>query len=119
MSLQGTEFSTELAVCEWHPRPVICATLTNAPVADGYQLKLTDPYNRPTLYVRRPGSDVEEVHKFHDDDPFLSEMATFIDLAGKGTSDIPVLSSYADAVKTYEATWAIRWASEKTRRRRE
>ncbi|WOO78419.1 putative protein UNK417 [Vanrija pseudolonga] len=102
VSLQGTEFSTELAV-----------------FADGYQLKLTDPYNRPTLYVRRPGSDVEEVHKFHDDDPFLSEMATFIDLAGKGTSDIPVLSSYADAVKTYEATWAIRWASEKTRRRRE
>ncbi|WWC65535.1 uncharacterized protein I303_108153 [Kwoniella dejecticola CBS 10117] len=98
VALQGTEFSTEITV-----------------FADGYQLKLIDPYNRPTLHVRRPGSDVEEVHNFNDDDPFLSEMSTFIDTAAKGTSDIPVLSSFADAVRTYELTWAIRLASEKTR----
>ncbi|OCF59345.1 NAD binding dehydrogenase [Kwoniella mangroviensis CBS 10435] len=98
VALQGAEFSTEITV-----------------FADGYQLKLIAPYNRPTLYVRRPGSDVEEVHHFNDDDPFLSEMSTFIDTAAKGTSDIPVLSSFADAVRTYELTWAIRWASEKTR----
>ncbi|RSH82847.1 hypothetical protein EHS25_005837 [Saitozyma podzolica] len=101
VALQGTEFSTELAV-----------------FADGYQLKLVDPYNRPTLYVRRPGNDIEEVHAFHDDDPFLSEMATFIDTAATGKAKLPILSSYADAVKTYEMTWAIRWASEKTRRAR-
>lgn len=85
-------------------------------VADGYQLKLTDPYNRPTLSVRRPGSDREELHTFYDDDPFLSELATFIDAAIGEELAGPVLSSYADAVKTYEMTWAIRWASERTRR---
>ncbi|BEJ11550.1 hypothetical protein CspHIS471_0200100 [Cutaneotrichosporon sp. HIS471] len=99
-ALHGTEFSTEFVV-----------------FADGYQLKLTDPYNRPTLSVRHPGSDREEVHTFYDDDPFLNELALFIDAAmrdKKKTS--PILSSYADAVKTYEMTWAIRLASEKTRR---
>jgi hypothetical protein len=65
-------------------------------VADGYQLKLIDPYNRPTLYVRRPGSDVEEVHMFHNDDPFFSEMSTFIDTVEGQNPEIPVLSSYAD-----------------------
>lgn len=95
--------------------------------------------NRPTLYVRRPGNDVEEIHNFTDDDAFLSEMSTFIDTASKGSSEIPVLSSFADgacgifilplgpcpadtipcsAVRTYELTWAIRWASEKTSRSR-
>jgi hypothetical protein len=65
-------------------------------------------------------------------------MATFIDTAAQKRAGLPVLSSYADgecpgfewmgnremdarltgqAVKTYEMTWAIRWASEKTRRR--
>jgi hypothetical protein len=65
-------------------------------VCDGYQLKLIDPYNRPTLYVRRPGNDAEEIHTFHDDDAFFSEMSTFIDMASKGTSDLPVLSSFED-----------------------
>lgn len=94
-------------------------------------MKLSDPYNHPVLYVRRPGSDAEEVHEFNDDDPFYSEMSTFVDMYDKGSSEVPVLSSYADgafnlkgpsgretdalAVKTYEMTWAIRWASEKTR----
>lgn len=72
------------------------ASQADLAVADGYQLKLIDPYNRPTLYVRRPGSDVEEVHKFHNDDPFFSEMSTFIDAVEGQTVEIPVLSSYAD-----------------------
>jgi hypothetical protein len=62
----------------------------------GYLARLTFADNRPTLYVRRPGNDSEEVHTFHDDDPFLSEMATFINLSSKGESELPVLSSYAD-----------------------
>lgn len=95
----------------------MCHLLTR-PVCDGYQLKLIDPYNRPTLYVRRPGNDADEVHHFHNDDAFLNEMETFVDLAEGKEAKIPVLSSYADAVKTYEMTWAIRWASEKTRRKR-
>jgi hypothetical protein len=56
----------------------------------------TSQDNRPTLYVRRPGNDIEEVHAFHDDDPFLSEMATFIDTAATGKAKLPILSSYAD-----------------------
>lgn len=100
VALQGTEFSTELTV-----------------FADGYQLKLTDPYNRPTVTVRRPGSDKEELHTFYNDDPFLSELSTFIDAAtlGEQNSSLPILSSYADAVHTYDMTWAIRRASERTR----
>lgn len=108
VALQGTEFSTEFTV-----------------FCDGYQMKLIDPYNRPTLYIRRPGSDIEEVHQFQDDDPFFSEISMFTDtLAIEGTLDIgralcadpKILSSFEDAVKTYEMTWAIRGASEKTRK---
>lgn len=47
VSLQGTAYSCELEV-----------------YADGYQLRLVDPYNNPTLFVRRPGDDHEEVHRF-------------------------------------------------------
>lgn len=68
----------------------------DGPVADGYQLKLIDPYNNPTLYVRRPGSDTQEVLTFRDDDPFLAEISSFIDTYELGKSDIPILSSYDD-----------------------
>ncbi|ORX35106.1 putative oxidoreductase C terminal-domain-containing protein [Kockovaella imperatae] len=101
VALQGQTFSTEFTV-----------------FADGYQMKLIDPYNRPTLYLRQPGSDTEQIMTFHDDDPFLSEMASFIDTVEGVEPKIPILSSYEDAVRTYEATWSIRWASEKTRRGR-
>ena len=80
VALQGQDFSTELAVCKLTE---IQVTPMLTPVCDGYQLKLIDPYNRPTLYVRRPGNDAEEIHTFHDDDAFFSEMATFIDMASK------------------------------------
>lgn len=36
--------------------------------------RLVNPYVQPVLYVRRPGNDHEEVHKFPDDDPFFSEV---------------------------------------------
>lgn len=61
--------------------------------------------NRPTLYIRRPGSDAEEIHQFHDDDPFLTEMSNFTDALiteskldiGKPLSAAPqILSSYED-----------------------
>ena len=67
-------------------------------VADGYQLKLIDPYNRPTLYVRRPGSDSEEIHTFDNDDAFFAELSTFIDTATLGTADLPILSSFDDGM---------------------
>jgi len=87
--------------------------------ADGYQMKLVNPYVQPVLHIRRPGSDLEETYRFPDDDPFFSEISVFID----NTEDIEedpetatMLSSYEDACKTYELTWAIRLASEKSRK---
>ena len=96
-----------------------------------------NPYVQPVLYIRRPGSDLEETYRFPDDDPFFSEISVFID----NTEDIEedpetatMLSSYegmipmtrasqiiltlfpADACRTYELTWAIRLASEKSRK---
>jgi hypothetical protein len=64
-------------------------------------MKLCDPYDRPTLYIRRPGSDSEEVHAFHHDDPFFNEMSAFIDnsLGEEGSADI--LSSFADGQSAF------------------
>lgn len=95
VALQGTEYQTELDV--W---------------ADGYSLRLVDPYNDPTLYVRSPGSDKEQVFRY-DDDPFYSEVDALIDNIERPGS-VPILSSFKDAAKTYEFTWAIRRASEKS-----
>ncbi len=33
-----------------------------------------NPYVQPVLYIRKPGSDIEEMHRFPDDDPFFSEV---------------------------------------------
>ena len=41
--------------------------------------RLVNPYVQPVLYVRRPGSDHEESHRFPDDDPFFSEVSVLID----------------------------------------
>ena len=37
-------------------------------------VRLVNPYVQPVLYIRRPGSDLEESHRFPDDDPFFSEV---------------------------------------------
>ncbi|KDR81552.1 hypothetical protein GALMADRAFT_239573 [Galerina marginata CBS 339.88] len=101
VALQGRNYSCEFEV-----------------YADGYQLKLVNPYVLPVLYIRKPGDDNETVVRFADDDPFFSEISNLIDI----TEDIEedpeasqILSTYADAVRTYEFTWAIRKASEKSR----
>lgn len=96
VALQGTEYQTSLDV-----------------LADGYSLRLVDPYNDPTLYVRSPASDKDEVYKFENDDPFYSEVSALVDNIQKPGSAV-VLSSFEDATKTYQLTWAIREASEKS-----
>ncbi|KAI0302233.1 putative oxidoreductase C terminal-domain-containing protein [Russula brevipes] len=102
VALQGHDYSCELEV-----------------YADGYQFKLVNPYVQPVLTVRRPGSDLEETHRFPDDDPFFSEISNLIDVV-EDIEDDPesatILSSYEDACKTYELTWAIRRASERSRK---
>ncbi|KAF8311266.1 hypothetical protein DL93DRAFT_1490924 [Clavulina sp. PMI_390] len=87
--------------------------------ADGFLLKLVDPYNSPELRVRRPGVEKETVYTFVDDDPFYSEASNFINaVAGdkRMSGDARILSSYEDACKTYGFTWAIREASENSRK---
>lgn len=95
VALQGTEYQTEFDV-----------------FADGYSMRLVDPYNNPALYLRRPGDDHEEVIRYRDDDPFFSEVSNLIDNIEKGEGSVPILSTYEDAVKSYALTWAIRKASE-------
>ncbi|KAG8755593.1 hypothetical protein FRC14_003823 [Serendipita sp. 396] len=97
VALQGTAYSCELEV-----------------YCDGYLLKLIDPYNEPILQVRRPGSDKDEIYTFKEDDPFLSEISAITDVIEKGQGAAEILSNFEDACKTYELTWAIRLASEKT-----
>ncbi|KAI0027690.1 putative oxidoreductase C terminal-domain-containing protein [Vararia minispora EC-137] len=102
VALHGHDYSCELEV-----------------YADGYQFKLVNPYVQPVLYIRRPGSDSEETHRFADDDPFFSEVSNLIDVIEDIEEDPecdPILSSFEDACKTYELTWAIRLASEKSRK---
>ncbi|OLL23874.1 hypothetical protein NEOLI_004845 [Neolecta irregularis DAH-3] len=81
--------------------------------ADGFRLRLQDLYTSPTLLVRSPGSDNDERYDFPDDDPYFGEIATLIEAVETGDHS-SILSSFEDAMKTYEATWAIRIASEKT-----
>ncbi|KAF8902080.1 putative oxidoreductase C terminal-domain-containing protein [Gymnopilus junonius] len=101
VALQGHDYSCEFEV-----------------YADGYSLKLVNPYVQPVLYIRQPGDDNETTVRFGDDDPFFSEISNFIDIIEDIEEDpeaAQILSSYEDAVRTYEFTWAIRKATEKSR----
>ncbi|OBZ75935.1 Uncharacterized protein UNK4.17 [Grifola frondosa] len=102
VTLQGHDYSCELEV-----------------YADGYQLKLVNPYVQPVLYVRRPGSDHEEAFRFPDDDPFFSEISVLIDNIEDIEEDpetAQILCTFEDACRSYELTWAIRLASERSRK---
>lgn len=89
---------------------------------------------QPVLYIREPGDDNERTVRFPDDDPFFSEVSNLIDIIEDIEEDpeaAQILSTYEgmlysgrnftdihrfpDAVKTYELTWAIRLASERSR----
>jgi len=101
VALQGHDYSCELEV-----------------YADGYQLKLVNPYVQPVLYIRRPGSDSEETHRFPDDDPFFSEISVLVDnIENVEDQSENILCSFEDACKSYQLTWAIREASERSRKK--
>ncbi|EPT06209.1 hypothetical protein FOMPIDRAFT_1021223 [Fomitopsis schrenkii] len=102
VALQGHDYSCELEV-----------------YADGYQLKLVNPYVQPVLYVRRPGNDHEESYRFPDDDPFFSEVSVLIDNIEDIEEDpetSTILSTFDDACRTYQLTWAIRESTERNRK---
>lgn len=81
---------------------------------DGYRFVLEDPYHNPILRVRLPGSDKVTTHTFEGDDLYLNEVSSFIgDVAaakyGKNNEgSTGVLSTYDDAVKSYELSVTIR-----------
>jgi len=78
---------------------------------DGLRMVLSDPYGDCRLHVRRPGGESVETLTFDGDDPYRTEVEVFLDAVRSGDAS-GVRSSYADAMKTYELTWAIRRASE-------
>ncbi|KAG8720603.1 hypothetical protein FRC08_018746 [Ceratobasidium sp. 394] len=79
-------------------------------------MRVSDPYGVPMLHVRQTGQDYEEIERYPDDDPFYSEVSNLVDLVdGTKDSQSAILSSYEDACRTYELTWAIREASERAR----
>lgn len=109
LTLQGTKYSTELEV-----------------YLDGWQMKVVDLYNEPTLYVRSPEADAEQKINFPSDDPYFSEISAWIDATesqhtndsaiAEDDEDIPdgILSNFRDACGTYALTWAIKEASERS-----
>jgi hypothetical protein len=88
---------------------------------DGWQMKVVDLYNEPTLFVRSPEADAEQKISFPSDDPYFSEISAWIDasehshhdplnesaVAEDDEKDIPngILSSFRDSCGTYALTW--------------
>lgn len=56
---------------------------------------------QPILYIRRPGSDIEETHRFPDDDPFFSEISNLIDIV----EDIEEDPEGPTILSSYEGAW--------------
>jgi len=84
-------------------------------VLDGVRVALVEPYTSNChLKVRdgRTGSDGDVVYNFGDDDPYEREISTFLEAARAG-DDKNIASTYEDAAKTYDLTWAIRRKCEK------
>ncbi|PWN19923.1 hypothetical protein BCV69DRAFT_283450 [Microstroma glucosiphilum] len=100
VALQGAEYSTEIEI-----------------LADGWRFKLQEAYSTcPTLTIRSPASNDDTIIEYPNEDPFATEFQVIVD-ALDGQSDQQPLSSWTDALQTYKLTWAIRRASEETRRR--
>jgi len=94
--------------------------------ADGLRMTLENPYSVCRLVVRRShdntsNGDVVEVYEFEDGgndpsaDPYYNEVKCFLDAIKTGDHSL-IRSSYEDAYKTYELTWAIARATEKNRK---
>ena len=61
------------------------------------------------LYIRRPGSDLEETHRFPDDDPFFSEISVLID----NIEDIEEDPETAQILSNFEGMHSMRSQLEK------
>ncbi|BGP57104.1 hypothetical protein JCM8202_000546 [Rhodotorula sphaerocarpa] len=92
VALHGTTYDTELEV-----------------ICDGTTFRLVDMYtSTPRLFIRESGTSSEvQLHEYPDDDPFQTQIDALVDGTPKCT--------YADALRTYQLTWAIREAGERER----
>jgi len=79
---------------------------------DGLRVALVDPYGKPYLLVRKPHSEKAERIPIEKDDPYLTEDRAFVQAVRTGDPS-PIRCTYADALKTYELTWAITDAASK------
>jgi len=94
--LQGTKYSSEYEL--W---------------GDGFRMVIVDPYHNCKLYLRTADSEEEQFIPIDPaDDMYYNELKAFIDAVRGVGSTTAILSSYEDAVKSYELTWAIRLSSE-------
>ncbi|HEY3323284.1 MAG TPA: Gfo/Idh/MocA family oxidoreductase [Planctomycetota bacterium] len=73
---------------------------------DGLRVALIDPYGKASLLVRRPHTETLEQIVVDSDDPYLTEDRIFVDAVRSGNPS-PIRCTYADALKTFELTWAI------------
>lgn len=87
--LHGRKYETELEV--W---------------GDGFRAALLDPYGDCRVLVRSTHSEQTEEFRFPQDDPYLTENRAFLHAIRSGDRS-GIRSSYEDALKTYEFTWAI------------
>lgn len=83
VALQGHDYSCELEVyADGHQLKYVFLSIIFHLVISQFYVshdRLVNPYVQPVLYVRRPGNDTEEIHRFPDDDPFFSEVSVLID----------------------------------------
>lgn len=72
VGLQGTAYACEIEVfADGYLFKYVLAPIT----ARAYRIgRLIDPYGKPILKIRRPGSDAEETHTFDDEEPFYAEV---------------------------------------------
>ena len=73
---------------------------------DGLRIVLLEPYGHCRVLVRRPHSEETEEFEFAGDDPYLTEDRAFLEAVRTGDCS-GIRSSYDDALKTYELSWAI------------
>jgi len=94
-TLHDGDYETELAV-----------------MADGWLMRVTGLYSpAPKLFVRKPGTE-EELYSSSEDDMYYNELENFVNVIDGKADPSSILSTYEDAIKSYEFTWAIRLKSE-------
>jgi predicted dehydrogenase len=73
---------------------------------DGYYVCVRDPYDKCLVSYRAPGTEEEKTLQLQDD-PYKMELEAFMHGVRHGDKKL-IQSSFDDAYKSYELTWAIR-----------